>query len=231
MAAPSVQERKAKIEAIKPAPDSQARKIRSENLLIREGVPISRTLPVIQSEQNTLLRSKEEIANRAQALLLVASKADGLDQASVERTLRSSGLEAFFSPAEKHFIHDPKPSEHDKNQFIWRFEAAWTLLWALGYVDHLEKPATICDLPKVMALLKSHPGSQLAAGAKLRSKSEMLDQADLIYRYHWAVVEARLKQQKSPAGLDPDVVIERHHTLNWLIGYMNQQWDEISTDT
>ena len=31
--------------------------------------------------------------------------------------------------------------------------------------------------------------------------------------------------------MDYDVVIERHHALNWLIGYENQQWDDVSTDT
>jgi len=27
------------------------------------------------------------------------------------------------------------------------------------------------------------------------------------------------------------VTLERHYALNWLIGYMEQEWDDISTDT
>jgi hypothetical protein len=27
------------------------------------------------------------------------------------------------------------------------------------------------------------------------------------------------------------VVYERHYALNWLTGYMDQDWDDISTDT
>jgi len=32
-------------------------------------------------------------------------------------------------------------------------------------------------------------------------------------------------------GVDAGIVIERHAALNWLIGYMGQSWDEITTDT
>lgn len=62
-------------------------------------------------------------------------------------------------------------------------------------------------------------------------KGEGLEQADLIYRYHWAVTDARVNAKDTPAGLDKGVVYERHCALNWLIGYMEQEWDEITTDT
>ncbi len=69
------------------------------------------------------------------------------------------------------------------------------------------------------------------AQAKLRPQAELLDAADLIYRTHWAVRQARLDGEPSPAGLDPGVVHERHYALNWLIGYAGQAWDDMSTDT
>ncbi|MER9491067.1 DUF4272 domain-containing protein [Mesorhizobium sp. M0320] len=67
--------------------------------------------------------------------------------------------------------------------------------------------------------------------ANLRPQSELLDAADLIYRYNWAVMDARVNGKAAPAGLERDVVVERHYVLNWLIGYMGQEWDDISTDT
>lgn len=67
--------------------------------------------------------------------------------------------------------------------------------------------------------------------ARLRPQADILDACDLIYRYHWAVVDARLKNAPAPAGLDSGVVYERHYALNWLVGYMDQDWDDISTDT
>jgi hypothetical protein len=37
----------------------------------------------------------------------------------------------------------------------------------------------------------------------------------------WAVAEARLHNEESPAGLESGVVYERHYTFNWLIGYFD----------
>ena len=58
-----------------------------------------------------------------------------------------------------------------------------------------------------------------------------MDQADLIYRMHWALRQAQIEGEAPPAGMVWDVVFERHYALNWLIGYMDQPWDEVSTDT
>lgn len=35
----------------------------------------------------------------------------------------------------------------------------------------------------------------------------------------------------APAGLEKGVVKERHYALNWLVGYMDQAWDDVTTDT
>ena len=115
---------------------------------------------------------------------------------------------------------------------IWRYEAYWVMLWALGYVNVLSPPRTICDVKKASAILyKLRKEDAFYKQAKLRSQTEILNAADLIYRYHWAVRQARLDGKKAPAKLMPDVVMERHKALNWLIGYSNQSWDEVTTDT
>ena len=69
------------------------------------------------------------------------------------------------------------------------------------------------------------------AEAELRPQAEILSEADLIYRIHWATVDARVNGAEPPAGLNPSVVYERHYALNWLIGYAGQEWDNITTDT
>lgn len=67
----------------------------------------------------------------------------------------------------------------------------------------------------------------------LRSIDEILDEADLIYRYHWACVDARIHRKNVPADLDSGVVFERHWGLNWLIGKGTDDgnWDCVSTNT
>jgi hypothetical protein len=103
------------------------------------------------------------------------------------------------------------------------------LLWALGYKDTIPPANEICDVPTDVNIIQSQ-ATQLAEHSQLRSISEILDMADLYYRLHWAAIELRLKNG-SNSYIDEGIVVERHYALNWLIRYMNQEWDDITTDT
>ena len=232
-AAPSLEERKKHIKAMEQQVSSEAlqRRSRSEAVLKSEGVPINWYLPVIEDEKEARRRSKEEIARRSLCLLVIAAKGEGVEQPILERLASEYGLAGQFTPKERAFFADRTPSQHDKVQFGWRYEAAWILLWALGYVESLSKPTAICDVPRADRTMRERTAKSFIADSKLRNIGEILDQADLIYRYHWATVDAGLNEKPAPAALNPDVVQERHHALNWLIGYMGQEWDDISTDT
>jgi hypothetical protein len=105
------------------------------------------------------------------------------------------------------------------------------MLWALGFIDELERPDRICDVQLAVAMLIENGRDGFTAKAELRPQSEILDAADLIYRYHWAVRDAQIHDRQVPADLDAGVVVERHYALNWLIGYKDQEWDDVSTDT
>ena len=67
--------------------------------------------------------------------------------------------------------------------------------------------------------------------SSLKPTSDILDSLDFIYRAHWAVREAQINHLEVPSSLDEGVVYERHYTLNWLVNDMDQEWEEISTDT
>lgn len=207
------------------------RKLRSEGILRAEGVPVLATLPAIESTAEALKRPKEEVALRTLCVLFVAAKGEGLGEDLVEQLLESYELRTHLTPDELAFVLDKSPSQHDRNQFTWRHEAAWTLLWALGFVDQLGKPAQFCDVGFAASTMAERTTSQFIEDAELRPIAEILDQADLIYRYHWAVINALTRGQEVPAALDPGVTQERHHALNWLIGYEDQAWDDVTTDT
>jgi hypothetical protein len=207
------------------------RKLRSETILRAEGVPFLASLPVIETAAEALERSKEEVALRALCLIFVAAKGEGLEDEVVERVLKSYELRPHLTPKELAFVLDNSPSQHDRTQFIWRYEAACTLLWALGFVAQLGKPVQPSDVAFAVETMTGTTTSQFIEDSELRPIADILDQVDLIYRYHWAVRNARLKGQQIPADLHPDVTEERHYALNWLIGYLEQAWDDVSTDT
>jgi hypothetical protein len=69
------------------------------------------------------------------------------------------------------------------------------------------------------------------ASAKLRPEAEIREEYERVYDAHWRVRDAQLFGKPPVSDVNPGVVRERHHTFNWIIGYCNQTWDEISTDT
>ncbi len=208
-----------------------ARKLRSEEVLGAEGVPVNAHLPLIEDEAESLRRSTAEVAARAVALCMVAVKGEGLEHPEVLAAVDRFGARPGFTPDERRFIDDPAPSEHHRIQFTWQYECYWVMLWALGLVPELGRPDRICDVPRAVKLLADRGRAAFEAASELRPQAALLDAADLIYRYHWAIRDARLNGQPVPAGLEPGVVMERHRALNWLIGYAGQDWDEITTDT
>ena len=206
-----------------------ARKHRSEAILRAEGIPFIAHLPAIEDAGEVTGRSAAAVAEPLQALAIVAGKAEGLEQDTIANIVAERGRGPLFSPREKAFIDDPQPSRHDRTQFIWRYEAAWVLLWALNMSDApLGLPRKICDVPLLAETIRDEP--DLAARG-LRPVAKLLDEADLIFRCHWATRQARLKGRDAPAGLDPGVTMERHYALNWLIGHGDEAWDDVSTST
>lgn len=229
----SIDDRKKRIKAMEArvSPEALQRRSRSEAVLKREGVPVNQHLPAIETEAEAKRRTKEEVAQRALCVLLVAVRGEGLEKSIADRVAVEYGLTSSLTSKEKAFLAANAPSQHDRVQFTWKYEAAWVLLWALGYVESLGKPQGICDVPRAVKTMRDRTAKTFLADARLRPLAEILDEADRIYRYHWAVVDARVNGKPTPAGLEPGVVLERHYALNWLVGYMGQEWDDITTDT
>jgi hypothetical protein len=168
-----------------PSEEQLARRQRSEEILRAALVRINPYLPMIESEAETRIRPPREVAQRLLALNIVAVKGEGLEQTVIDRIVEERGVRRLFTPDELAFIDDPDPSEHDRLQFVWRYEAAWVLFWSLNFVQRpLGLPSGLCDVPLLAETV--HDTVDLTANG-MRSAKEILDEADLIYRCHWAV--------------------------------------------
>lgn len=207
------------------------RRDRSNAVMRAEGVPLLASLPVIETEAETTLPTAEEVTMRALATIVVARKGVGAPDRAVDALVRKFALAKYLSPSERTFLANAHPTRQELVTFSWRFEAAYVLLWSVGLIDKLGSVREAYDPTPMIALLNDNSRAQLLARAKLRSKREILDQADLIYRYRWALVDARANGRPAPAGLNDDVAMERHQALNWLIYHAEQEWDEVSLDT
>lgn len=221
------------------SPEQEQRKARSISILKEKGVPYIEHLPVIESVITP--RTPQEIARRAIACLITVQVACDMSrgedvkksQEFFQQMLETYGVADELTPKEQMFFSG-KPSNQDAVNMAWKYEAYWPLIWALGLVDSLEYPDQICDCDFAIEAVSSCGSfEELMESARPREISEILDEADLIFRYDWACVNARLHGREAPAGLDSGVVMERHWGLNWLIGKNtdNDEWDTVSTDT
>ena len=205
------------------------RKAATEAALAVRGIIVPPTLPPLICEDELSLRSRDEVIERARALLLVALRAESVasgEAMPVEALLSKMPLaDDALSPKELAFLQLAAPSQQDCAPFIWRYEALLALEWALGLVDELPYPAAPADAAPVVATLIDMRGPQL------RLAGEILDALDLHYRLNWHIRQTRLKKQGALVGVDADVVMERHHTLNWLVRFQHAPWDEVDTPT
>lgn len=210
--------------------DALRRKQRSEKILVNEGIPVNPDLPPVTVGKDFIPRGIDEVAMRTLCVLLTAIKADQMEQPMVLRVVRKYGLAGHFSSAEKEFIREIEPAMEDRIRFLQRYESAWVLLWSLGYVDQLKFPSHACDAAYAVACMRDRNTQNFISAATLRPLDQILDQADLIFRYRWPLRDRALIKRIKAAGLSPGVVDERYRALNWLIRASDQQWDHIAKD-
>ena len=222
------------------SPLAMDRKNRTEDRLATKGLNTFVGLPMIDDETEVRLRAPAEVALRCFSLLAVAVRGEALNtgDALPVSQLRQRLPLAFkaLTPWERRFMDaggwfKPKLVSQDAVQAAWRYEALAVLLWALGEYESLPSYDSICDVPFVANKLVKVDGARLVAEAHLRPVGEILDALDEIYRLHWILVDARMNGRPPPEGVTPGVVMERHHALNWLTCYCDDDWDEVTTDT
>lgn len=224
-------------------PESVERRNKSMTLLREKRVYVTPWLPLLHEKSADPGRTVEEVCARAAALLVVSlySECRVGDHLSYEKArefvdpiMESYGAEeAFFSPREWEYLNDPDSTEQTQIQYAWQYENLWVTEWALGLTDDLFWPTRICDVPGTVRLLKGcQTMEELRAAARLRPRAELLEQADLIYRLHWACVDARVMGMPAPQGLEEGVVMERHRALFWLAGCDEMcPWDDVDLST
>jgi hypothetical protein len=202
-----------------------------------------------QDEHVDQIRSADEVVRRCLVLHAVLAVGHEVPREQVVSWLRRESLWDAVSPKESQFLLSESPTPQQRINATWRAEALFPLLWSLRLIPELPSPQQLCDLQLIQSVLPPlfEPVAEFISSARLRADSEIHAANEEIYQIHWRVRDARLRGQPTPPGklprmphddCDPPVesyhsgvVQERHHALNWLIGYCGQDWDDITTDT
>lgn len=221
------------VENIAATKEQVERRAKSEEFCKSKNVPVYKNPNslFVETDDKVNIRTQDEVVDRALALCYIGLKSEGLEQERLDKMDKDFNISAKLTPNEKAYATAKQPTEQQKIDANWRYESLHVLLWALGYIDTLSYPDKMCNVADDVKIIYELKEKGFRQKAKLRTKKEILDQADLILRLNWACVSARVKNEPAPGGLDKSVVFERHHTLNWLINYMDQMWDDVTTDT
>ena len=204
---------------------AQERKNRSIAILVSQGVPYIEHLPLRYETEEVTPRDKKEVIERVAcsfssimcALSITKNKYTEEDRVYMTQDFLSAKYHALelLTPREQQVIAGTI-SEAGAINAVWKYEAVWALLWALGIVEELSLPSEICDCDLVMGTMRRFKGlDDFMANTTLRPLEEILQALDLHYRYHWAAVNARVNGS-DPAGIDEEVVMERRAGLEWL---------------
>ncbi len=217
--------------------ESQERKMRSIQILQSQNIPYIDELPPLASSYEIQGKNLEEIARRAMILCICCNFASDVLSNKKKRYLKES--KKFFNKLiDKYFLRDYMTKEEkllldkmDKNlaiQISWQFEGYVVLLWTLGLVDEIPFPDTLVDPDSVTAIVSSCESyREFLEKCNLRTVHEVLDLADLTYRYNWYCVESKISNEE--ITLNPEIVMERHRALNWLL--TDQKWDKVEINT
>ena len=210
--------------------DQLKRKEKTAVFLTEHDIKSSKTLPCVASESETEIRTTKEVIDRVFALMLIAVKGEGCPQEDLEKAKKDKKVDSFTTY--ENYIFDKSEFEgQEQTDAIWRYESLNTMLWALGFVEELSYPDQICDAGFIVGLCFTPTRTEFETKAKLRSKTEILDELDKIYRMHWACVDARIKDETISGYLNGSIIYERHYSLNWLTKHQNQDWDDVTTNT
>jgi len=142
---------------------------------------------------------------------VIALKGEGVEHSKIVEIIRVRNIDS-FSANEELLIKQENLSQHDKVNSAWRYESLYALLWAVNIIDELKYPNEICDVKNVVSSVMNKSRDDFDRMVNLRTKEEILDKLDLIYRMNWACVDARIKNTDVSGSLNSSVLYGIHST-------------------
>ena len=113
-------------------------------------------------------------------------------------------------------------------QISWQFEGCAVLLWTLGLLDYPSYPDTLVNPDEITSIISScNNYSEFIRKCEFRSVEEILDLADLTYRYNWYCVDAQIEGEEPK--INSEIVVERYRALKWLL--TDEKWDKVDINT
>ncbi len=205
----------------------KARIKKNIDYLKQNNIPYLEESKVIPINSNTKLMNKKDVFDRALSEYVVASMAlyalegktssilnilDEMDEKLQVKKVLSNG-----DINDIHAIYDGRVPKQQLQDVSWLFEGSAVLLWALGL---FKKPSSNQEtrVNELDELFFNSTYDALLSKSNLLPKEEIMEFADLIFRYQWACREARAKNQQL-SNLNELIVQEQRQELEWILNW------------
>ena len=174
---------------------------RNIKLMEKDKLPFYDKMEVNISEKDVKIRKKWEIIRKVVAIVItriaaqtfLEKKENMLKNLSdiIEIFEKKYQFKEFLTKREREFLENKKENYQLNVEFYFRLETAQTLLWVLS-IDKLPDLNNFSDLAEIIEILENENLKSFARKCEIRSKNQILDVLDYMYRLNWANVEIKL---------------------------------------
>lgn len=174
---------------------------RNIKLMEKDKMPFYDKMEVNISEKDVKIRKKWEIIRKVVAIVItriaaqtfLEKKENMLKNLSdiIEIFEKKYQFKEFLTKREREFLENKKENYQLNVEFYFRLETAQTLLWVLS-IDKLPDFNNFSDLAEIIEILENENLKSFARKCEIRSKNQILDVLDYMYRLNWANVEIKL---------------------------------------
>lgn len=198
------------------------------NVLKEKNIPFIEHMKAIPFNSCTDLRSKGEIVNRMLsdyaiatcALYSLEGKANIIPSV-INQMNEKLNIKSALSPEDNKFLNamsEQKVQKQGLQDATWAFEECAMLMWTLSLIDkpNSDKECNVEQLDNLFFNINSY--NELLSKCILKSKEEILEQTDLLFRYHWACRETRMQGKQLPQ-LNEMIVQEQRRALEWVLNW------------
>ncbi|ASQ49113.1 hypothetical protein BCB68_09350 [Leptotrichia sp. oral taxon 498] len=174
---------------------------RNIKLMEKDKMPFYDKMEVNISEKDVKIRKKWEIIRKVVAIVItrIASQTFLEKKENMLKNLndiigifeKKYQFKEFLTKREREFLENKKENYQLNVEFYFRLETAQTLLWVLS-IDKLPDLNNFSDLAEIIEILENENLKSFARKCEIRSKNQILDVLDYMYRLNWANVEIKL---------------------------------------
>ena len=198
--------------------------IKNCNIMKNKNLPYNENMKLIPFNEVVKIKTKEEIVHQMISEFIIAQKAiNRLNGISDVQDLDFVQIVSKYQPSQNVLamlsqISKGEVDEFSLNQLAYLYERVNVYLWILGLGDKPRQDKECNYIMTGYTIYKFNNMDELLSNCKMKSNEEIMEFADLITRYEWAMIELNRNGQKSK-NINNDSVIEQKKAIDFVTSF------------